>query len=360
MNRTRKLTMAVSVVAVAAGMGHLMQGAEAGRPDSARVAPASAVPLVPVPVDVAQANGAEVEGAALPVAAVEAEAAEPAADTRLAAVDPAPGPVPVSPRADDPGLTGQAADAPAAVPADAPVAPPVASPAAPAPVVAEAPACTQTLEALAQPGAMVQLVLSAPCRADARVVLRLDGLAVTARTTRLGTLTAELPAFRSPSALSALFDDGTRIEAVVQVDDIAGYDRYAVQWFGDEALALHAYVGEAAFGDPGHISAETPRRPGSAGTFLSVLGDASVDRPLRAQVFTWPAGIGAATGTIRLDLEAAVTAASCGRDVLGETVERIGGAVRTRELTLPLPECDGTDGFVVLQNPFEDLKLASD
>jgi hypothetical protein len=232
--------------------------------------------------------------------------------------------------------------------------------AAPQPVQAAAPACADTIGVAALPGAMVQVTLDAPCHPDARVVLRHAGLAVTGQTSAAGTLAVDLPAFASPAAITVQFDDGSRLSAETGVPDLSLYDRLAVQWFGDDAFALQAYVGGAAFGDPGHISAAAPRRAGSAGGFLSVLGDGTTERPLQAQVFTWPVGLTAAADAVRLDIEAPVNAATCGREMLGETIEHLGGTLRQRDITMPMPDCDGTEGFLVLPNLAADLKLAAE
>ena len=55
---------------------------------------------------------------------------------------------------------------------------------------------------------MIDILLSAPCRRDERVVLRHAGLAVTYRTNAAGALFASLPALSAEAAVSVLLCRG--------------------------------------------------------------------------------------------------------------------------------------------------------
>ncbi|MEY4872587.1 MAG: hypothetical protein RLZZ563_1917, partial [Pseudomonadota bacterium] len=127
---------------------------------------------------------------------------------------------------------------------------------------------------------------------------------------------------------------------------LADMRRIAVQWMADDRFALNAFEGGADYGQPGHITA-------GAGPLHVALGDPSVDLPMMAEVYTLPA-----KANPRLTIEAAVTATTCGRELIGETLFSEGGKVTVAELTMALPDCDDLGGFVVLNNPLSDMKLA--
>jgi hypothetical protein len=71
-------------------------------------------------------------------------------------------------------------------------------------------------------------------------------------------------------------------------------------------------------------------------------------------VFTF--AVGTSTDLI---LEAAVTGDTCGRDVLGETIHVIDGAVQVSDLTMAMPGCDAIGDILMLKNPFQDMTLAA-
>lgn len=301
MERKRRIILVAAVVAVAAGSGHLMQRS-----------PAAAKPQAIVPLS-----------ATAP--------AEPA----LPAVTP---PAPVL----------------AAVPAETPAEMPVEEPA-----LAAAPDCTPALALTPLPAARVALALAAPCRGAERVVIRHAGLAVTGHLSPAGMLAVSLPALQSPAQVSVLFGDGDSAASAIAVPDLSDFDRFAVQWPGDDAFQLQAYADDADFGAPGHVSALHPGLPSAAGHFVTALGDPTTEAPLLAEVYTFPAGTRAGSPGLRLDIEAAVTEATCDREILGETLQLAGGDLVLRELTLAMPGCDAVGDILVLPNPLADLKLAA-
>jgi hypothetical protein len=201
---------------------------------------------------------------------------------------------------------------------------------------------------------MLDLGLLAPCRPDQRVLIRHAGLVVSARTSAAGTLVASIPALQSPAEVTIAFADGTQAAATAEVADLSRFDRFAVQWMGEDAFQLHAYAGEAT-----HIHAEAPNDVSADGSFLVRLGDSTTDRPLLAEVYTWPAGNGAFAGTTTLDIEAAVTEATCGRELLGETLQLTAGRLTVRDLTIAMPDCGAVGEYVVLPNPVITEKLVA-
>ena len=62
---------------------------------------------------------------------------------------------------------------------------------------------------------------------------------------------------------------------------------------------------------------------------------------------------------VRLTIEAEVTPATCGHDMLGETLEAHAGTpVKIVALTLAMPGCDAAGDYVILNNLLPDVKIA--
>ncbi|WP_145104975.1 hypothetical protein [Cereibacter sediminicola] len=216
-------------------------------------------------------------------------------------------------------------------------------------------ACLTGLTLAAEPAAMLALTLIAPCRADERVVLRHGGLAVTGRLSAAGHLNTHLPALDTKGRVSVLFADGSHAEAAQPIPEAAALHRFGVQWLGAHGIEVHAFNGPVRHGGPGHVSAVDPGRTSGRGGFLSLLGEAEVPLPMLAEIYTFPAADTRAT----VQLEAEVRASTCGRALLAEVVESIGGRASVTELTLDMPPCDGVGGHIVLKNLPRDLNMAA-
>jgi hypothetical protein len=297
-SRRERLVRVATVIGIALGAGHV---AQQGNPGTVRISSA-------------------VQGAA-PVDIVQlAASAEPA----IARLDPAPGV------------------------ADALILPqPISAPAIAGPALLATPDrgervaardCTPHLAIAARPDAMIDLLLMAPCRADERVVLRHAGLAVTYRTNAAGALFASIPALMAGADVSILFAGGETAVAMPDLPEAGMPQRFGVQWLGAQMLS----VGTAE--DVG-LPDVAPIR----------LGDATVDAPMLAEIYTYPADGRDVPVTIR----AGVTAESCGREILGETLHVARGTVQVADLSVTMPGCDATGDYLVLKNLVPDLKLAT-
>ncbi|NUB45412.1 hypothetical protein GEU84_013520 [Fertoebacter nigrum] len=251
-------------------------------------------------------------------------------------------------------------------PADLPIAIPLpAEPAALPPLTAEAPAitsldCPVQLDVTAQPDAMLGVTMLAPCHANQRVVLRHAGLAFTGKTSATGGLFLTIPGLQADAEVSVLFADGDTAEGRTRLPDMADTRRFAVQWMADDMFQLHAFENGADYGTPGHISAADPQRPAAGvptrGGFLSPLGDASVDLPMLAEVYTFPKS---ADVPVSVAIEAAVTEATCNRDLLGETLVSVAGKVTVTDLTVAMPGCDALGDYLVLNNLLPEMNIAT-
>lgn len=326
MDIKRTATRGIAILAVALAAGHLVQTMAANKAADRALAKADLAPKEIVPL----AAGAE----ATAKAATLQDVVAPKID--LAALPPLPARLP------------EPIFLPASVVPESPVQPEVAD------------VCATSLDLLVEPPALIGLTLLAPCHINERVVLRHAGLAVTARTTATGALFTTLPALDKSGEIEVLFADGQSVAAAIEVPELAALHRFAIQWQDKDAFQLHAFENGASYGQPGHIYAEATDQPTAGvplkGGFMSVLGDPTTDSPLLAQVFTFADD--ASTKT-RLTIEAAVTDTTCDRELLGETLNSVGGRTEITDLTLAMPACDAIGDYLVLNNPAPDMNIAA-
>ncbi len=226
-------------------------------------------------------------------------------------------------------------------------------PVAPATDSALARDCTPVLTASTEPGATVALTLRAPCDSGARVVLAHGGLTITQRVGANGRLTLAIPALDQAGQFEIRFADGRSVSAVHPVPDLSTVRRFAVQWLGLDGFVLHGFENGADFGQPGDVSAAQPG-PTATGSSLVALGEMSVDSPLMAQIYTFPA-----EGLAEVVVEAPVTAANCAQEMLGQTISSMEGSATVVDLTLAMPDCSAVGDFLVLKNLAPDMKLAT-
>lgn len=323
----RRVARGIAVIAIAIGAGQLVQGMSEKKA-ATRMAEGQ---LTQVPQKLERVAATEV------ILKPEAALEKPIAPSlpKAAAPEPAKLPEPVEP-------------APA-VPFDA------------VPIVqAKADPCPVTLDLATAENALISLTLVAPCHADERVVLKHAGLTVTARTTVAGALFTDLPALVQDAKVEVMFKDNSSVEAAVSVPELASLRRFAVQWQQDDAFQLHGFEAGSEFGGAGDVSAVTPHQPApgvpAKGGFLSVLGDASTDLPMLAQVYTYPKHSAAMPEIV---VEAAVTEATCGREVLGQTLQTVAGAVKITDMSLAMPDCDAIGDYLVLKNLVSDMTIAA-
>lgn len=335
MDLKRRIAGVAAVAAIALGAGHLVQNLSAGKAPAPR--PSAQLQEKPKAVQTVAAG---------PEATAPAPAAP--ASPALATITPS---APVQP--------------PAPAPAPAPVlteAPPPAI--APAPKLAEVPApqpdCTASLDLVPEPRAMIGVTLLARCHENERVILQHAGLAVTAMTTASGALFTGLPGLEAEARVTAVFIDGTRVEAQVTLPDLSELRRFGVQWQGEDAFQLHAFEGGAGYGQPGDLSAANPRTPTEAlkasQGYITLLGDPTAPAPLLAEIYTFPADPAAKADVV---VEAGVNKATCGREILGETLASLGGKATVTDLTVAMPECDAVGDYLVLKNLAPQMNIAA-
>lgn len=218
--------------------------------------------------------------------------------------------------------------------------------------------CVANLGLSPKPGAMLHLSFLAPCNASERVVVRIGALEITALTSPRGTLDLTLPALQSPVETSVRLAGGTTIAAQADIPDMDRYSRVAVQWRGQDAFRLDAREFGAARDTTGAVSPDSPPAPGTIrGGFLSRLGDATVQMPMLAQVYTLPREQSTG-GRADLLVEAPVTPSTCGREMHGQVL-RSGGT--PSEVSLTMPPCHPAiqGQFVALPGLVPSLEVAA-
>ena len=77
---------------------------------------------------------------------------------------------------------------------------------------------------------------------------------------------------------------------------------------------------------------------------------------IRDRLYTFPADPNAKAVVV---VEAPVTEASCGREILAETLVGSGSRVTINDLAAAMPGCDAIGDYLVLKNLVPDLNIAS-
>ncbi|MES2144218.1 MAG: hypothetical protein V4516_07595, partial [Pseudomonadota bacterium] len=317
MDIKRRLARAVSVLAVAILLGHVVQTmAETGAPRAVTSAPATD-PKIIVPV-AAGPEAAVAPSLRTPVAAPEddkAMMADKPAMVAPASAEKTPDSLPRPMMAGrTPTITSPASPPAARLATASPTATEAPSPpVAPAPQIITTTApepsiVPKAMEVLLQPqqncenamdlsvvaDAIIEVSLMSPCRPGERLVLRHGPLAITTRTTAQGSVFLKIPALDAAGEVSLRFADGSVIDGTVAVPDLAKLRRFAVQWMDRDTFGVNAFEGGSGYGGAGHISAANPGKLPLTGTadsgYLMILGDAEATPAMLAEVYTYPAG----------------------------------------------------------------------
>ncbi len=233
---------------------------------------------------------------------------------------------------------------------------------APKATVAEL-ACETTLTATPTVAAMVTLDLDAPCQKNVRATIHHQGMHFTQLTDVDGKFKIDVPALAEAAIFIVAFPNGEGAVANTTVTSMSFYDRVVLQWKGSEGFDIHAREFGADYGAKGHVWSEAVGDVDDAvtgsGGFMVNLGDQTAPDPLLAQIYSFPTAVSSQTGEVDLTVEAEITTKNCGRALSAETMQVIGGNDATiHALEIEMPDCDASGGFLVLNNMFENLKLA--
>lgn len=201
---------------------------------------------------------------------------------------------------------------------------------------------TASIEATAR--AVLRVTLAAPCFPSDRITIHHAGLSFVSTTDKVGDLELIVPAMVADAEVEIQFSSGESLTLAQPVSGLDSLHRVAVQWQGETGFRLHAFEEGATFGSPGHVSAANPRdRSTPEGGFLTLLGNAEVDQPQLAEVYTAPA----VTNVDDLLVEADVTSANCGRDLEGQTLRMsMGSAPMIEDLSFAMPDCGAVGDYL--------------
>lgn len=224
--------------------------------------------------------------------------------------------------------------------------------------------CDYTLTATPEAAAMVRLSMTAPCMTNARFTLHHNGMMITEVTDAAGLADLLVPALSTNAVFIAAFAGGEGAVGMVDVPTLDMYERAVIQWKGTAGMQIHAREFGAAYGSAGHIWSEASQTPTVAeqgkGGFVTRHGAADLDDAFLAEVYTFPTGTISRDGDVALTVETEVTDANCGRDVEAQAIQKeVGGALKSQDLVLSIPDCDAVGDILVLKNLLNDLKVAA-
>ncbi|KIC40418.1 hypothetical protein RA27_14080 [Ruegeria sp. ANG-R] len=217
--------------------------------------------------------------------------------------------------------------------------------------------CDLSARALAVPGANVRLRVKAPCHANETIEVHHNGLVFSTETDSLGGLNLTVPALSEYAIYLISFPDEKGTVATIHVPEINSFNRIALQWQGETGLQLHALEFGAGYGEEGHVWSGS--EAGGTGSVIH-LGQGGSDTARNIEVYSFPVQSTTETGTITLSVETEVTEANCGKALNVQSLEwRTDQRLRSRDLTLDMPDCDAAGDFLVLNNLFSDLTIAA-
>ena len=222
--------------------------------------------------------------------------------------------------------------------------------------------CNISLTALPAHGAIARLQLDAPCRRNRRILIEHAGLEFADIVGEDGSFSVDLPVLQKFGDYTVTFADGVTVGASTLSLIVDGYDRVAISWLGGPGMHIHALEFSADYGDAGHIWANAPGDGGAGaqaeGGYLVQLGNPDVLNPRLAEVYSFPIARAPRDGTVRLIVEAEVTATTCGKEMVGRMIQLSGsGDMANMSFSLEMPDCGDAGGYLVLKNLIQDLEI---
>lgn len=223
--------------------------------------------------------------------------------------------------------------------------------------------CETRLSTKPAPGAMVKLLLSAPCHPNSRVEIGHGKLMVTYRTGHSGTLDVDIPAFEEVAHFSVSFDDGTILKTALRIPDLHEFERVAVQWSGKTELYLHALEFGAQEGSKGHVWQGQPRGLGLSqkygGGYAMRLGVGNVENPTRVEIYSLPHNKNTKSGVVELIVSAHASEENCDTGQVLYSCRSSGGRlVGATGLQFKFPGCGTATQSMVLKNALRDMIIA--
>ncbi|MEM9582271.1 MAG: hypothetical protein AAGA08_04080 [Pseudomonadota bacterium] len=199
--------------------------------------------------------------------------------------------------------------------------------------------CETTLKSHALPNAMIAVSIFAPCKPYQTVSISYAGLEFDLSLSMTGATDTVLPALTRVTELTVRIGPDTKRSTRVDVSDIDGFMRVALEWPSEGPPLLSGTA-------PRHMPVDR-----------FILGDPS-GRTI--QIVSHPLDPETQPGVIRLQMNQTVTAQNCAEAQTGRFVQMMAGFTQqVYDLTLAAPGCDKIGHSLELKNILQDLKLAS-
>ena len=205
----------------------------------------------------------------------------------------------------------------------------------------------------------VQRLIEAPCAPESRVDIIHSGFRIVEQTDAAGRLDIRVPALTQDARFTAVFPaSARRFTAQVNIPEVAGYDRVALQASEPGPLGIEPLTnGTTPISAIASVEAEGSE---SAFGYLLRLGRPEGSDIGQLDIFSFPRENTQSLGVVRLNVRADVTTDTCGREIPAIAAQtRHGGAHRQVQVDIALPGCDAVGDTLVLKNILQDLKLAS-
>ncbi len=212
-----------------------------------------------------------------------------------------------------------------------------------------APGCEPTLTAKAAVDALIELVLTAPCHPDTRLVISHADLAFTEQTDQDGNFATFLPALAADARVDVFLGDDIYQQASVTVPDIDAYFRLVAQWTGTPGLGLHGFHLGAEFGGEGHLHARKPFDQVAEDAFLITLGNRDSAEPMIAEIYSIPIDLASSS---RAELVLDFDDSLCGQVVSAYVFSSTSGTPSdVNDTQMMVPECPSETGTLIMDLP---------
>lgn len=224
--------------------------------------------------------------------------------------------------------------------------------------------CDTVIATKRQPGAMVELSVSAPCFPDAEFLVHHEGLVFSAIKDGDGNATVTVPALVPNAEFAISVGNVMQASTSIFVPELRQYDRAVLQWASADNMRLHALENGAQIGDPNHVwsaSAHTAEntRAGLNG-FVAYFGETDAEIPYQAEVYTFPAGQMNRDAMVDLRVGVSVDETNCDQEVDAVTIQTNAGQMLVKsDIVARMPSCDQVGKVVFFDDMFSDLTLAS-
>jgi len=204
--------------------------------------------------------------------------------------------------------------------------------------------CDIALDTLIQPGAEIELIVSAACRPNQMFNVVHAGLTFSAMTGDDGTASVRFPALEGTATIGVEFLDGAQTKTTAIVPDTELMLRSGISWRGDADLSINAYEFGATPDSPGHISPTSPRDYRAArilgGGFLVELGDVTAPDAAHAIVYSMPISRSTPEGIVTLTLRIDSPGRNCGAAAQITTFRSENAAAFSQAQNLDMGACD--------------------